>query len=610
MKKIISLFTAFAIALSLMVSVPIEAFAAEAVTNLWSVGWTVDKEYIGYKNNDTEVSVDTKVHYKTSRSSIKISNKGFTQCQIRKTVKVEPLTTYTFSAMVKYADFKIAPGSKMDYNSAHLSHRYVVDGEWKNFSYSKTTTSNEWVKLETTFTTLKDQNEVDLLLLNGVTGSLCKGTAWFSDIKLEKAELTNEWNVLVVAYKNIDVNVDLNNKTTVLKSKGKGLTNYKNSYTDAEIKEFQKVTKNLYSAFDTMSGGLADVKDIDFITVKEPINELTTYDYAGDKWGSYAIHGYRMDETSECFKKVIDKQLKKKHYNAIVILAPLEDIAGGWGGLNGSYKNSIFTVISNMGNLRHEGFPELSIVHELLHQLEAITRKFYDPAIPNLHSGSDYGYKSGPKEDHRWYSDYMKSKIAGTKNKGIDPRAYWLPNGKYTLIDGDMTTAGDIKEAALLDISKCKVEKVKDHAYSGKKITPSLTIKDGNYTLKKGIDYTVKFSNNTKKGKATAVITGKGLYKGTLKTTFNIVAGKPSVKVKKSADYLTLSWSNFSDVDKYIVWRSTDGGEFKKVCEVDGSKSGKKFKYSKNHTYQFAVTAYNASTGEYTEYIYTDTVKT
>ena len=41
-------------------------------------------------------------------------------------------------------------------------------------------------------------------------------------------------------------------------------------------------------------------------------------------------------------------------------------------------------------------------------------------------------------------------------------------------------------------------------------------------TLKKGTDYTVKYTNNVEKGTATVTITGTGNYKGTLTKTFTI----------------------------------------------------------------------------------------
>ena len=69
---------------------------------------------------------------------------------------------------------------------------------------------------------------------------------------------------------------------------------------------------------------------------------------------------------------------------------------------------------------------------------------------------------------------------------------------------------------------------VKDATWTGKALKPAVTVKYDGKKLKKGTDYTVKYSNNVEIGKATVAITGKGSYKGTVKSTFKI---KPKGKV-------------------------------------------------------------------------------
>ncbi len=71
-------------------------------------------------------------------------------------------------------------------------------------------------------------------------------------------------------------------------------------------------------------------------------------------------------------------------------------------------------------------------------------------------------------------------------------------------------------------ISKLTYNKVSNYTYTGKAITPSITIKYGKTTLVKDTDYTVAYSNNVKAGIATITITGKGNFAGTKKITFSI----------------------------------------------------------------------------------------
>jgi len=62
------------------------------------------------------------------------------------------------------------------------------------------------------------------------------------------------------------------------------------------------------------------------------------------------------------------------------------------------------------------------------------------------------------------------------------------------------------------------------YTYTGSAITPLPTVKDGNATLKKDVDYTLSYSNNVNIGTATITITGKGNYKDTKTVTFAITA--------------------------------------------------------------------------------------
>lgn len=88
------------------------------------------------------------------------------------------------------------------------------------------------------------------------------------------------------------------------------------------------------------------------------------------------------------------------------------------------------------------------------------------------------------------------------------------------------------EEAKSKDISSASIKLSSSSVkYTGKAITPSVTVKYGSSTLKKDIDYSVLYSNNTYVGTASVTITGKGRYNGTVKKTFKITSpGKITVK--------------------------------------------------------------------------------
>ena len=64
--------------------------------------------------------------------------------------------------------------------------------------------------------------------------------------------------------------------------------------------------------------------------------------------------------------------------------------------------------------------------------------------------------------------------------------------------------------------------------YTGKELTPAVTVKLGDATLVEGTDYTVAYANNVNAGTASITVTGKGAYTGTATGTFAIVAASIS----------------------------------------------------------------------------------
>ena len=58
--------------------------------------------------------------------------------------------------------------------------------------------------------------------------------------------------------------------------------------------------------------------------------------------------------------------------------------------------------------------------------------------------------------------------------------------------------------------------------YTGKALTPQVTVKDGGKVLKEGTDYTKAYSNNVNAGKGKVTVTGKGDYKDTATKEFTI----------------------------------------------------------------------------------------
>lgn len=73
------------------------------------------------------------------------------------------------------------------------------------------------------------------------------------------------------------------------------------------------------------------------------------------------------------------------------------------------------------------------------------------------------------------------------------------------------------------DINNFTVKDIPDQIYTGKSITPKISVDIDEYTaLQEGVDYTIRYKDNTEKGLAKVSITGMGNYTGTIEKTFTI----------------------------------------------------------------------------------------
>ena len=97
-------------------------------------------------------------------------------------------------------------------------------------------------------------------------------------------------------------------------------------------------------------------------------------------------------------------------------------------------------------------------------------------------------------------------------------------------------------------LSGCTFTVTKQRVYTGKAITPTVTVKDGTKTLVKGRDYTVKCVNNINVGAASVKITGVGEYSGTITKPFKIIPkGTALKKVTAGTKQFTASWTKVTE---------------------------------------------------------------
>ena len=88
-----------------------------------------------------------------------------------------------------------------------------------------------------------------------------------------------------------------------------------------------------------------------------------------------------------------------------------------------------------------------------------------------------------------------------------------------------------------IDLSNAKVNGLNaSYTYTGKAITPAVTVKLGSQTLKAGEDYNLSYSDNKKVGTAELTISGNESYYGSIRLTFEIKAAASANQGQKPSE--------------------------------------------------------------------------
>lgn len=146
------------------------------------------------------------------------------------------------------------------------------------------------------------------------------------------------------------------------------------------------------------------------------------------------------------------------------------------------------------------------------------------------------------------------------------------------------------------------------YVYDGKAKKPGVTVKIGDRELKNGVDYTISYQNNVNIGNsAKVVVTGKGIFKGSVSKTFVIKMAAPaktSVSAGNGAAGITVKWKKAARADRYVVLRKV--GNAKNWTTVATTKSlsytdrkvanGKKYIYAVKPVGSGGAAAYTTQT--------------
>lgn len=375
-------------------------------------------EYYAHK---TSFLRDSKIKYNKSKS-YKISSKDYNDAIFYKTIKTEKNTPYKITCKVKTENIETEKE-----NSNAGANIAVLDTTEKSKSITGT---NDWQEIEM-FIDSKEREEINIGFRLGSYEDNCKGTAWFSDITIEKgnADTSNNWKFGIFLVDNIDVNIEKNGEKQ----------NIKISLTDEDKKLMIQDADIFKNSIKSLSGNQMTA-DVNIYEIKDSINTLSY-----DEENGYYI-------SSKDIEPYIDEAVKNNNFDHIFLVVRFGDIiknteipVNDWIGLGymdyygigfsnirlpNSQKNYLYTY-SNTNT-----FPEEVFVHEFLHSLERnLNERNYN--IPELHSYSKYGYKSTSLEGLKsWYKDYMQGKIKTEDGEtGLDSNVYKIKPVKQSCFE-------------------------------------------------------------------------------------------------------------------------------------------------------------------------------
>ncbi|MGN0046303.1 MAG: phosphodiester glycosidase family protein [Eggerthellaceae bacterium] len=188
----------------------------------------------------------------------------------------------------------------------------------------------------------------------------------------------------------------------------------------------------------------------------------------------------------------------------------------------------------------------------------------FNKTTGNMYKGKDQKIRAATGSEYRYFTFSDDGKLLiGAFVKNADTgkvRYYW---GDDYVKDTTVTVNG-VKYAfnaegnlKVKKLSACSIASLADMTYTGKALTPKVTVKDGSSTLSSEKtsgkvqynNYTVKYTDNTKIGTATVTITGNADrgYSGKVTMTFKIEPKGTSIsKVKTAPGTFEVSWNKQS----------------------------------------------------------------
>ena len=151
-----------------------------------------------------------------------------------------------------------------------------------------------------------------------------------------------------------------------------------------------------------------------------------------------------------------------------------------------------------------------------------------------------------------------------------------------------------------VQMSKTKIS-IGTLSYTGSNVKPSVTVKNGNKTLKQNTDYTISYSKASKVGAAVKItITGKGSYTGKVTKNAYIVPARTAISsVKAGKKNLTVTYKKTTGASGYQIAYSTSQNSGSKYVNLNNKTVKKTIsKLTSGKKYYVKVRAYRTINGK------------
>lgn len=388
----------------------------------------------------------------SSMKSYKLENRDYNDAMFSKTIDVKPNTPYKITCMVKTENVE-------NEKNIYTGGAQIGIKDTTECSESITGTT-DWTEV-TFMLNSKNRESVEIGFRLGGFEEKSKGTAWFSDLKIEEGSLDsdNTWKMGCFIIQNVDINVDLDGKNT----------NLKLSMSENDIYDIKSNMDRIPATIRNLTKREMDA-ECEVITIKEPLKKISY-----DKENEYFV-------SPSDVKELIDKYVKKNEYDYIYVAIRLGDInkskeilVHDWIGLGGmdyygvGFSNIRLPDSTNSYIYKYNSsintFPEEVFIHEFLHTLERNEKEYGNTNLVPLHDFEKFGYKTEKLIGlQNWYIAYMQNTIKnddGT-NAGLSKNIYTSKpihesNFKYSYELNSLKEPSNLIEEINIIINKVKL---------------------------------------------------------------------------------------------------------------------------------------------------------